>query len=291
MIKKILSISGYNKDIRICDYYIVFYENKKEVFRCFCGDIDILLIDSQNIAIDVNSILKITEFGGCVFLCDYKHMPTAVFSPLNAFSTPTRRLIDQVNLNDDLRKNIHNFIIKNKIEHQLYRCLDLKNFVNGIDLNSAAIYEGKVAQIYWNKFFNFEFYRNRKSEDVVNCLLNYGYTIIRTKFCQSLVSHGLNGCLGIFHKHPSNNFCLSDDLMEPYRPYIDVMVKEIAKHNDKKNLDKQLKEKIISVLYRKILMKNKNLKILDAIEKTVISYVKTIEQKDNYLEYPQFEQI
>ncbi len=195
-------------------------------------DVHSLIIDNYKILLSVHLMNALSKANVNVVLCEVDHLPQTVMYPLFGNSNAAASLKEQISWSELNKAAIHQEIIKKKIEHQL---LLLKHFNKGlkeikilekyiteVELNDKTNREGLAAKLYFKALFGAGF--KRFEDDVVNAGLNYGYAILRSQISKTLVSKGLNLTLGIFHKSPTNNFNLSDDVIEPFRPIIDYWV-------------------------------------------------------------------
>ncbi len=144
--------------------------------------------------------------------------------------------------------------------------------------------EGIAARVYFQHLFGGDFIRNRE-ETGINTLLNYGYSILRAATCRAIVSSGLFPAIGIFHHNRSNAFPLADNLMEPYRPFVDEIVYDLAMHG-KLELTKEIKGELISVLYADTLFKTIKHPLSVGLSMTTASLVKCLSKEQVKLSLP-----
>jgi CRISPR-associated protein Cas1 len=151
-------------------------------------------------------------------------------------------------------------------------------------------YEARAAVYYWANIFNEieGFYRDREGIPPNN-LLNYGYAILRAVVARSLIASGLLPTLGIFHRNKYNAYCLADDIMEPYRPFVDKLVCEIvAKGNDIKELTQETKFKLLNIPVIDVIMDGQRSPLMNAVGKTTSSLYKCFAGKVRKIKYPTF---
>lgn len=202
-------------------------------------DINSIVIEDLSTSITCHALHKCTENNVAVYLCNNKHLPSAIVLPLNQYHRQLKILQNQINISKPTKKRLWQQIIKQKIKNQgeclkilekenFHKLLELSKLVNSGDTenieSTAAIYYFK--SLFGNKFI-------RSEENIINSALNYGYAIIRGHIARSLIAHGFEPCLGIFHCNQLNNFNLADDLIEPFRPMVDLYVAQnILNSND-----------------------------------------------------------
>lgn len=152
-----------------------------------------------------------------------------------------------------LKKGLWKQIVETKIRNQaaLLRKLGydgdkLKPCYMNVKSADADNREGIAARIYWSELFGAEFYRSREGSPPNN-LLNYGYTILRAAVARAIMGSGLFPAFGIFHRNRYNSFPLADDVMEPYRPYVDELVYQLYR-NGNTQLTKKVKGELLRLL-------------------------------------------
>ncbi len=151
-------------------------------------------------------------------------------------------------------------------------------------------HEAKAAAYYWKRLFTEvpEFRRERYGMPPNN-LLNYGYAILRAVVARSLVGSGLLPTLGIFHRNQYNAYCLADDIMEPYRPFVDSTVCAIMKkHEDWWELNTEKKKMLLSIPAMDVEMEGQKSPLLNAVQRTTASLSKFFEGTARKIAYAQF---
>ena len=196
-------------------------------------DIGIVVLDHRQITITHGAMAALVDNNASVITCNNSHMPVGLLLPLEGHTIQQERFRDQLNSSLPLRKQLWQQTIQQKILNQAALLKELHNIECGnmrrwaVDVHSGdnTNLEGRAAAYYWSKMFpNIpNFVRNRDG-DYPNNFLNYGYAILRAVVARALVSSGLLPTLGIHHHNRYNAYCLADDIMEPYRPYVDRLV-------------------------------------------------------------------
>ena len=199
-------------------------------------DIGIVVLDNKRITITQGLLEALLENNSAVITCDSRSMPVGLMLPLYGNSTQNERFRDQLNASQPLRKQLWQQTIKAKIDNQatvLSACCGksvrlLERMSADVRSGDPDNLEAQAAAYYWKNIFadisGLEtFTRNREGVHPNN-LLNYGYAILRAVIARSLVSSGMLPTLGIHHHNRYNAYCLADDIMEPYRPYVDELV-------------------------------------------------------------------
>lgn len=196
-------------------------------------DIGYLELDNGAITLSMPLLNKLLSENCAVGICDASHIPSGLLLPLSGHSLHTERIRPQIETKLPIKKRMWQCTIQQKIKNQarLLEYLDKPHervFAKAEKVLSGdtSNQEGQAAGLYWKYLFGKDFIRDRYG-DYPNNLLNYGYAILRAIIARALVSTGLHPSLGIHHKNRANPFCLADDIMEPYRPFVDKLVFEL----------------------------------------------------------------
>jgi len=195
-------------------------------------DLGIIIIDNPQITLTSGLLQALQENNVALITCDYRHMPQSILLPIEGNSIQQERYDYQLAASEPLKKQLWQQTIIQKIKNQAAA-------LNNLQLNSDYLVplhknvksgdsdncEATAAAYYWQNIFkHVQGFRRLPDGASPNNFLNYGYAILRGTMARSIVAAGLLPTLGIFHRNRYNAFCLADDLMEPYRPYIDEMV-------------------------------------------------------------------
>ncbi|WP_157868337.1 type II CRISPR-associated endonuclease Cas1 [Acholeplasma palmae] len=196
------------------------------------SDIHTLILDNYKINLSVHLINALTKANINFILCDVDHLPQTIVLPHLGNKLGFQMLNKQLSWDDLLKGEIQQKIVKNKIKNQ-YELLEflekdeaiiekIKEYETQVELADRTNREGLAAKLYFKALFGKEF--KRFSNDVINAGLNYGYSILRSQISKVLVAKGLNTSIGFFHIGRENEFNLSDDIIEPFRPIIDYFI-------------------------------------------------------------------
>jgi CRISP-associated protein Cas1 len=195
-------------------------------------DIGFVLLDHAQITVTHEVIRTLLANNAVIVSCNDSHMPAGMMLPIDGHHLTAKNFTAQVECSTPLKKQLWQQTVIAKITNQAgvlarlgkqnNRLLVLaKNVQSGDNENC----EGQAAAYYWRTLFQ-DFIRDADGLPPNN-LLNYGYAILRSIIARALVSSGLNPTLGIHHHNQYNHYCLADDIMEPYRPYVDYLVYNI----------------------------------------------------------------
>lgn len=207
-------------------------------------DIGVVLLDHKQITITQGLLEALLANNVAVITCDSSRMPLGLLMPLNSHTVQSERFQAQIDASVPLRKQLWQQTVQAKISNQAYvlenfRGVVVKNmrvWVDDVKSGDSDNLEARAAAYYWKNVFPQipDFKRGREGLPPNN-LLNYGYAILRAVVARSLVGSGLLPTLGIHHHNRYNAYCLADDIMEPYRPFVDKMVIEIVDDIIKQN--------------------------------------------------------
>ena len=254
-------------------------------------DIGFVILENQEISITMPLLNALADNNAAVILCSDKHMPNAMFMNLDSNSTQGESFRAQLSAAEPLKKNIWKQIVEAKIRNQaaLLRKLDkdgdsLKPYYQNVKSGDSDNREGVAAKLYWNELFDEKFMRVRTGPSP-NEMLNYGYTVLRAAVARSLTGSGLLPSIGIFHRNRYNAFPLADDVMEPYRPFVDEIVFHLYA-NGENSLNKYSKSEILKLLYADTFFENVTRPLKIGISITTASLAKCYNGLQKRIIYP-----
>lgn len=254
-------------------------------------DLNSIIIENEQSNISVKTLTELANKNVIVYLCDEKHLPSCYLLGYNSFYKNLMVYKYQVDLSKPITKQLWKDIIKHKILNQI-KVLELCNIENDLDKYIADIksddadnIESVVANKYFKLLFGKEFVRRRTN--LINSALNYGYAIIRGAIARTVVAHGLQPFLGIHHKNQLNNFNLVDDLIEVYRPVVDLFVVNNFQNQESDELTPQMKVLLHSLLASDVKIQNGVYDVSTSIDIFVASYVSSIESQKNKIKFPE----
>ena len=217
-------------------------------------DIGVVVLENQQINITLPLLNALSDNNAAVIICGENFMPNAMLLNLDSNTTQGESYRAQIEASEPLKKGLWKQVVEMKIRNQsaLLNKLGkdgdkLKPYYSNVKSGDSDNREGIAAKIYWNELFGEDFIRSREGSSPNN-LLNYGYTLLRAAVARALMGSGLFPAFGIFHRNRSNAFPLADDIMEPYRPFVDEIVFDLYA-NGERELNKQVKADLIHLLY------------------------------------------
>lgn len=255
-------------------------------------DIGVVVLDNKQITITQGALEALLENNSAVITCDSSRMPVGLMLPLCGNTTQNERFRDQLDCSLPLKKQLWQQTVQAKIENQaitLRECrgAEVRNMLKWVDevrSGDADNLEARAAAYYWANLFS-KFKRDREGESPNN-LLNYGYAILRAIVARGLVSSGLLPTLGIHHHNRYNAYCLADDIMEPYRPYIDKLVVQMYDIGITE-LDKDAKIQLLSIPVQDVTINGQRSPLMIAVGLTTSSLYKCFSGESRKIIYPQ----
>lgn len=257
-------------------------------------DIGFLILDHPQITLSNPLIVMMQQHNVAIISCDESHLPLGLMLPISGHVEHSERLKHQITISEPLRKQLWKQTVESKIfqQKELLRKLKLPHdtlskYMNEVKSGDSTNMEGIAAQYYWSQLFD-NFLRERKGE-APNNFLNFGYAILRSMVARALVCSGLHPTIGIFHRNKYNAYCLADDIMEPYRPYVDEMVWEwmanpIATHE----LDKNAKSHLLQLATRDVYINGLQRPLMTALSITTSSLCRCYMGVSRVIHYPIF---
>lgn len=243
-------------------------------------DIGFIVIENMQISLSTPLIEELMNYNVAVIFCDSKHHPQSMLINFEGNHQQTEVYRQQVAASEPLKKNLWKQTVEAKIENQAKALIKLginadplPHLASQVKSGDSDNREGMAARLYWKKLFGDEFNRERFG-DWPNALLNYGYIVLRAATARALTGSGLLPSFGIFHSNRFNAFCLADDVMEPYRPFIDLLVYDLhVKYPCMQELQKEIKAEILNVLSADVKMKDSTRPLMIALTHTSASLV------------------
>ncbi|MDE7377730.1 MAG: type II CRISPR-associated endonuclease Cas1 [Paraprevotella sp.] len=272
------------------------FKNESEVSRPI-EDIGVVVLDHKQITITSGVLEALLENNCAVITCDSKSMPIGLMLPLYGNTTQNERFRKQIDASVPLKKQLWQQTIQAKINNQatvLHYCTNeevkcMRIWASDVRSGDPENLEARAAAYYWKNLFQDipDFTRDREGV-YPNNLLNYGYAILRAVVARGLVTSGLLPTLGIHHHNRYNAYCLADDIMEPYRPYVDELVFSIIqKHKTPIELTKELKSQLLSIPILDVQIGGKRSPLMIAVGQTTASLFKCFNGELRRVAYPE----
>lgn len=259
-------------------------------------DIGIVLLDHRQITITHGAMDALLDNNASVVSCDAQHMPVGLMLPLEGHTVQSERFQEQINASLPLRKQLWQQTVQQKILNQAALLQELHGIEVGnmrrwaADVRSgdSTNLEGRAAAFYWSRMFPSipDFTRGRDGV-YPNALLNYGYAILRAVVARALVGSGLLPTLGIHHHNRYNAYCLADDIMEPYRPYVDRLVVQIMSKCCDVVVTTDIKRQLLSIPTLEVHIGGQRSPLMVAASQTTASLARCFAGEGRRVVYPE----
>lgn len=293
MLKRTLFFSNpYHLSTRE-EQLVIADKNKGEEMTQPIEDMGFVVFEHPNITFTQSVMQLMAENNTAVVFCDKKHHPSSMLLHLDTHQVQTELFRHQVNAGEPLKKQVWQQTVKAKIRNQagLLSKLGLggealNRIATQVKSGDATNEEAQAARRYWPHLFGKEFTRERFGVPP-NAALNYGYAILRAAIARGLAGSGLHPTLGIHHRNKYNSYCLADDIMEPYRPFVDLIVKNMQdKQMDCADLGKEEKAELLGLLSMDIHIGNKKRPLMVGISETTASLARVFRDEGKKVSYP-----
>ena len=257
-------------------------------------DIGVIVLDNKQITITQALMSALLENNCAIITTNDQHLPVGLYMPLDGNHLQNERFREQLDASEPLKKQMWQQTVTSKIhgqaailEEQGVENKNMLAWAKSVRSGDVENMEGRAAAYYWrNVFHNPDFVRGQEG-DPPNNLLNYGYAIVRAMVARALVGAGLLPTLGIHHHNRYNAYCLADDIMEPYRPFVDQMVlKMIRRYEDITNINTEMKRDLLGLAYQDVIIDGKRSPMQIAIQTTAKSVYKCFSGEARKIIYP-----
>jgi len=259
-------------------------------------DIGVVVIDHPQITLTHWLINALLENNVALITCDNRHMPSGLLLPLEGNTTQSERFKSQIDASEPLRKQLWQQTIRQKILNQAAvlrqegrKADNMKYWADQVKSGDTENHEGRAAAYYWGELFDSSLdFRRDPDGFAPNNLLNYGYAILRATVARSLVASGMLPTFGIHHHNRYNAYCLADDMMEPYRPYVDKLVLEIMDGCEiLDELTKAHKTKLLQIPVLDVTINDRRSPLMLATQQTAASLAKCFAGELRKIEFPE----
>lgn len=254
-------------------------EEKKDAVSLPIEDIGLMVLDNPHISITNALLASLNENNTAVISCDGSHLPFGLMLPMYSHHAFTEKLGDQIEASLPLKKNLWRQTVIAKISNQAALlkaegiCTDkMEYFIRQVKSDDSTNVEGRAAAHYWDCIFgDTDFIRHRYGGPPNN-MLNYGYAILRAIVARSLIGSGLFPTIGIHHKNKYNPYCLADDIMEPYRPFVDSLILDLMeKMEPQEELTPEIKRELLTIPVMDVMIDGERSPLMIAMQRTTAS--------------------
>lgn len=287
---RVVVVSSNSKLDYKMDYLVV--RSADSIKRVHMSEISVLLIESTAVSLTAYLLCELSKRKIAVIFCDEKRLPFGSFLSLYGSHDTSLKFRNQIKWNESTKLFVWAEIVRAKITGQIAVLTEeekentdlLKTYLPEIEPGDSTNREGHAAKVYFNSLFGTSF--SRSQDNNVNAALNYGYSILLSVFARETVACGYSTQLGIFHDNMFNQFNLACDLMEPFRPFVDYTVCNMAldkfEHGEKMQL--------VQILNKTVKIKNQEQYMLNAVKIYTKSVFEAINENDiSLIAFPDYE--
>ena len=271
------------------------FKQKSEA-RIPIEDIGVVVLDNQQITVTQGLLDSLLANNTALITCDSSRMPAGLLLPLSGNTTQRERWHDQIEASVPLKKQLWQQTVRAKINNQATLLksstgVNTKNMLywsDEVKSGDAENHEARAAVYYWGNIFpTLPDFRRGREDAPPNNLLNYGYAILRAVVARSLVCSGMLPTFGIHHRNRYNAYCLADDIMEPFRPYVDNVIIDIVTSGlDYIELSKELKQKLLQIPTIDVIIDGERSPLMVGVQRTTASLYKCYSGELRKISYP-----
>lgn len=296
MIKKIIEISEAGAHLAVRHAQLIVKRDGAQISSIPCEDVGVLLVDHIGVTYTHSVFTELLKCGAAVVLCGGNHQPTGMLLPIESNILQTERFREQIEAKEPVKKGLWKQIVRAKIKHQaklvgsdsdMYKVLMLlrDKVRSGDPENIEAQASKKFWPVYVQEIIS-EFHRDIEGRPPNN-MLNYGYMVMRAAVARALCSAGLLPCLGIHHRNRYNAFCLADDMLEPFRGFVEHKVRDICKTNGVPDeLTQPVKARLLEVLYEPVTIAGFEGPLMVGLHRTMASLQRCFAGEQKELDLP-----
>ena len=263
-------------------------------------DIGLVVLDHRQITITSGVMEALLENNAAVVTCDDSHIPRGLLLPLEGHTVQQERFEAQTEASTVLKKQLWQQTVAQKIRNQAAvlrrttgkRQGNMLQWARDVRSGDSTNLEGRAAAYYWSQLFkpDIEHFVRDRSGEWPNSMLNYGYAILRAIVARGLVGSGLLPTMGIHHHNRYNAYCLADDVMEPYRPYVDRLVVDLmVKYRNVEEINKDLKRELLGIPTIEVTIGGQRSPLMVAVSTTTASLAKCYTGELRKIAYPQMD--
>jgi CRISPR-associated protein Cas1 len=291
MIGRVLDITEDGRHLSLHRGFLVVEAGGAELGRVPLDDIGVVVANAHGITYSNNLMVALAERGASVVLCGANHHPVAWLWPVDGHHAQAARMRAQMDAPRPLAKRLWQIVVRAKIAQQGAVLRALGKTAGGFQLLARQVrsgdpdnFEAQAARRYWPLMFGDDFRRDRDAPGI-NALLNYGYTVLRAATARAVVAAGLHPSLGIHHRTRTDPLCLASDLMEPFRPLVDLAVARCQAAGIEQ-LSRDAKRDLAAVLTWDLRTDAGTTPIATCLERLAFSLARAFETREAALDLP-----
>lgn len=294
MIRKVVEFASPGTRLSVANRQLVIERPEAAKATLPIEDLGVVIVDSAQTSYTHAVLIELMAAGATLVVSDAHHLPAGMLLPLDAHTTQTERHRAQAEASEPIKKQAWQALIAAKLAQQGAVLSHYSNGDGGLTEMAKRVRSGdpenleaQGAQRYWPLLLGKSFRRHREGKPP-NDLLNYGYAVLRAATARAIVAAGLIPTLGVHHRHRANPFCLADDLIEPYRPYVDWRVKSLCAENRSAPSieEKPVRAALLSLFNETILVDGKRTPLFLALHASAASLARALTGGERSLALP-----
>lgn len=254
MIGRIIEVAQDHRHLRMERGHMCVMEGERLLARIPLDDIAAVIANAHGLSYTNNLLVALAERKAAFVLCGANHAPVGLLWPVVGHHAQAQRMDAQLAVSRPRQKRLWQTLVKAKLQHQAAVLqahgrphVPVAALIPKVRSGDPDNIEAQAARRYWGLLFGPQFRRDRQASGV-NAMLNYGYMVLRAATARAVLSAGLHPTLGLHHANAQNPMRLVDDLMEPYRPFIDHAVAYLVQRGHDQ-VDDAVKRGLVNVLY------------------------------------------
>jgi CRISPR-associated protein Cas1 len=295
MIKRIIDISEQSY-LHLKHKQLLVDRDSETIASIPIEDIGVLILQHPAIVVTQAVIIACQENNVVLVFCNAQHLPYSIVLPVSdANSLHSKVLRQQVQIKKTTKKRLWKQVVQHKIMQQAETLAileknsnPLERMIQKVKAGDTENHEAQAAKQYWRLLMGNDFRRD-KEENGINALLNYGYAIMRAMIARAIVGSGLHPALGLHHHNQYNGLCLADDLMEPFRPWVDRVVYRISTEQNEVVIDKENKKLLLSLLSTPVIWEENSMPLMVACHYLTANLKRAYSDNTVKLNYPSLE--
>jgi CRISPR-associated protein Cas1 len=295
MIKKIIEISQARTHLAIQNKQLLIKSEDAKTASIPCEDVGVLIVDHIGTTYTHSVFSELLKNGAAIVLCGGNHHPAGMLLPVESNTLQSERFRQQIEAKEPVKKRLWRQIIRAKIQHQAnlagkgsdtYKALmALREEVRSGDPDNI---EAQASKKFWAVYMPETDFRRDIGGTPPNNMLNYGYMVMRAAVARALCSAGLLPCIGIHHHNRYNAFCLADDVVEPFRGFVEAKVRDIYYEiGAVEQLNQEIKAKLLEVLYQEVAIAGFKGPLMVGLHRTAASLQRCFAEEQKELELPE----
>jgi CRISPR-associated protein Cas1 len=291
MIGRVVEVSGSKRHLALLRGFMTVHSDGDEIARIPLDDIGVLIANAHGLTYTNALLVALAERGVGVVICGHNYAPVSWLWPVEGNHVQARRMRLQIQATKPLQKRLWQRLIQKKISLQAaamrLRGLEstpVEALIGKVRSGDPENIEAQSSRRYWGPMFGADFRRDR-SLGGPNELLNYGYTVLRSATARAVVAAGLHPSLGIHHRRATNSMCLIDDLMEPFRPFVDLLTARLLDQGVA-SLTRTAKEELAGLTTTDARTSKGRTPVVTCLERAATSLAQSYESRCVALELP-----